>query len=243
MSTCFTSEGLASSVVGSLSEYGRLCLCPSLVGFLSECGWLYPHSVAWFLCSVVTRGHDADCWWFIHSVVGRYFPGCFSVALVSLFRCLAYVDAVPTYHLTRGALYQVALSFSGFVLDCSGHPLFGVGVWGAWEQPPRGALWVSDLVGHIVQTWPDSECSHTVQFLDCSDLNYHLFWHGMTLLVLMCRKTLISLALYMSSNLTHTSIYLIYPSDQLGNKSHVASGFLWCASFMIMWLSQSSVAL
>ncbi len=24
------------------------------------------------------------------------------------------------------------------------------------------------LVGHFVQTWPDSECSHTVQFFDCS---------------------------------------------------------------------------
>ncbi len=31
------------------------------------------------------------------------------------------------------------------------------------EQPPRGAPWVSGLVGHFVQTWPDSECSHTVQ--------------------------------------------------------------------------------
>ncbi len=60
------------------------------------------------------------------------------------------------------------------------------------EQPPRGPPWVSGLVGHFVQTWPDSESSHTVQCLDCSDLNwrcnrYHLFWHGMTLLVLMCR--------------------------------------------------------
>ncbi len=25
------------------------------------------------------------------------------------------------------------------------------------EQPPRGAPWVSGLVGHFVQTWPDSE--------------------------------------------------------------------------------------
>ncbi len=36
---------------------------------------------------------------------------------------------------------------------------------------PRGPPWVSGLVGHFVQTWPDSECSHTVQCLDCSDLN------------------------------------------------------------------------
>ncbi len=42
---------------------------------------------------------------------------------------------------------------------------------GRREQPPRGALWVSGLVGHFVETWPDSECSHTVQCLDCSDLN------------------------------------------------------------------------
>ncbi len=42
---------------------------------------------------------------------------------------------------------------------------------GGWrEQPPRGPPWVSGLVGHFVQTWPDSECSHTVQCLDCSDL-------------------------------------------------------------------------
>ncbi len=39
------------------------------------------------------------------------------------------------------------------------------GLWGAWEQPPRGTPWVSGLVGHFVLTWPDSECSHTVQFL------------------------------------------------------------------------------
>ncbi len=36
-----------------------------------------------------------------------------------------------------------------------------------------------------------ANCSHTVQYLDCSDLNwrcnhYHPFWHCMTLLVLMC---------------------------------------------------------
>ena len=65
------------------------------------------------------------CWRFIRTV-GRCFPGCFSVVLVSFFRCLAYVDAVPTYHLTRGALYQVASRFSGFVLDYSRHPFFGV---------------------------------------------------------------------------------------------------------------------
>ncbi len=46
--------------------------------------------------------------------------------------------------------------------------------WGAWEQPPRGAPWVSGLVAHFVQTWPDSECSHTVQFLGCSELNWRL---------------------------------------------------------------------
>ncbi len=42
---------------------------------------------------------------------------------------------------------------------------------GCREQPPRGAPWVSGLVGHFVQTCPDSECSHKVQCLDCSHLN------------------------------------------------------------------------
>ncbi len=70
--------------------------------------------------------------------------------------------------------------------------VFPTAGWGCRELPPCGAPWVSGLVGHCVQTWPDSECSHTLQYLDCSDLNwhcnhYHLFWHGMTLLVLMCR--------------------------------------------------------
>ncbi len=36
---------------------------------------------------------------------------------------------------------------------------------------PHGATWVSGL-GHFVQTWPDSECSHTVQFLDCSTTTF-----------------------------------------------------------------------
>ncbi len=43
-------------------------------------------------------------------------------------------------------------------------------VTGCREQPPRGAPWVSGLVGHFVPTWPDSECSHTVQFLDSAVL-------------------------------------------------------------------------
>ncbi len=41
---------------------------------------------------------------------------------------------------------------------------------GCREQPPRGAPWVSGLVEYFVQTWPDSECSQTVQCLDCSEL-------------------------------------------------------------------------
>ncbi len=48
------------------------------------------------------------------------------------------------------------------------------------EQPPRGypwVPWVSGLVvGRLVQTWPDSECSHTVQFLvqfsDCKTITF-----------------------------------------------------------------------
>ena len=39
-------------------------------------------------------------------------------------------------------------------------------VGGCREQTPRGAPWVSGFVGHFVQTWPDSEYSHTVQCLD-----------------------------------------------------------------------------
>ncbi len=54
--------------------------------------------------------------------------------------------------------------------DVLGSDHYSVGE-GCREQPPRGAPWESGLVGHFVQTWPDSECSHTVQFLDCSDLN------------------------------------------------------------------------
>ncbi len=41
---------------------------------------------------------------------------------------------------------------------------------------------VSGLVGHFVQTWPDSECSHTVQFLDSAVLgpwNRDIFSSGL----------------------------------------------------------------
>ncbi len=41
---------------------------------------------------------------------------------------------------------------------------------GVQTAASRGAPWVSVLVGHFVQTWPDSECSHTVQFLDSAIL-------------------------------------------------------------------------
>ncbi len=53
---------------------------------------------------------------------------------------------------------------------------------GCREQPPRGAPWVSGLVRHFVQTWPDSECSHTactVQLLDSAVLrlkNHNIFF-------------------------------------------------------------------
>ncbi len=40
-------------------------------------------------------------------------------------------------------------------------------------------LSVSGLVGHFVQTWPDSECSHTVQFLDSAVLRT-FFSSGLT---------------------------------------------------------------
>ncbi len=45
---------------------------------------------------------------------------------------------------------------------------------GCREQPPRGAPWVSGLVGHFVQTWLDNECSHTVQFSDCRAITLFL---------------------------------------------------------------------
>ncbi len=43
--------------------------------------------------------------------------------------------------------------------------------------------WVSGLVGHFVQTWPDSELLFSQCSAYCSDLNwrcnrYHLFWQG-----------------------------------------------------------------
>ncbi len=89
------------------------------------------------------------------------------------------ISIAPCSSLTSKWHCHIILHWSVVILGCR-------------EQPPRGAPWVSGLVGYFVQNWPDSECSHTVQCLDCSDLNwrcnhYHLFWHGMTLLVLMCR--------------------------------------------------------
>ncbi len=63
---------------------------------------------------------------------------------------------------------------------------------GAWEQPPRGAPGYQVLSDILFRLGLIANWSHTVQYLDCSDLNrrcnhYHLFWHCMTLLVLMCR--------------------------------------------------------
>ncbi len=63
---------------------------------------------------------------------------------------------------------------------------------GAWEQPPRGAPGYQVLSDILFRFGLIANCSHTVQCLDFSNLNwrcnrYHLFWHGMTLLVLMCR--------------------------------------------------------
>ncbi len=63
---------------------------------------------------------------------------------------------------------------------------------GAWEQPPRGAPGYQVLSDILFRLGLIVNCSHTVWYLDCSDLNwrcnhYHLFWHCMTYLVLMCR--------------------------------------------------------
>ncbi len=75
---------------------------------------------------------------------------------------------------------------------------------------PWRTLGISGLIRHFVQTWPNSECSHTVQFLaqfsDCRTMTFFLVGSvissssssGLTcfgtvwpFLVLMCRKTLI----------------------------------------------------
>ncbi len=64
--------------------------------------------------------------------------------------------------------------------------------WGAWEQPARGAPGYQVLSDILFRLGLIANCSHTVQYFDCSHLNwrwnhYHLFWHCMTLLVLMWR--------------------------------------------------------
>ncbi len=51
---------------------------------------------------------------------------------------------------------------------------------GAWEQPPRGAPGYQVSSDILFRLGLIANCSHTVQYLDCSDLNwrcnrYHLF--------------------------------------------------------------------
>ncbi len=84
------------------------------------------------------------------------------------------------------------------------------GLLGAWEQPPRGAPGYQILSDILFRLGLIANCSHTVQYLDCSDLNwrcnhYHLFWHCMTLLVLVCRKTVIPPPPPMASSRTFLS--------------------------------------
>ena len=72
------------------------------------------------------------------------------------------------YLLSHGLSLFASLLSVGFLSGFTTRGVQGVsnGAQGCRERPPRGAPWVSGLVGHFVQTWPDSECSHTVQFLD-----------------------------------------------------------------------------
>ncbi len=76
------------------------------------------------------------------------------------------MDSYPFFHFTPGTLLVTLIYLAKYAAQA---PSTVTG--GCREQPPRGTPWVSGLVGHFVQTWPDSKCSHTVQCLDCSDLN------------------------------------------------------------------------
>ncbi len=76
------------------------------------------------------------------------------------------------------------------IVHCSNDRTHSVA--GVWEQPPRGAPGYQVLSDILFRLDLIANCSHTVQYLDCSDLNWrcnhcHVFWHCMTLLVLMCR--------------------------------------------------------
>ncbi len=111
-----------------------------------------------------------------------WLPGFFQESIIRF--VLRY--STTAFMAQDNVIGTVAIPFFHLIGNC------GTLVLLSWEQPPRGVPWVSGLVRHFVQTWSDSECSHTVQFLDCSDWNwccnhYYPFWHCMTLLVLMCR--------------------------------------------------------
>ncbi len=76
---------------------------------------------------------------------------------------------VPVHATSANLFVLVEYDFHHLSVTCG--RVYFIYFMGCREQPPRGAPWVLGLVGHFVQTWPDSECSHTVQCLDCKDLN------------------------------------------------------------------------
>ncbi len=86
--------------------------------------------------------------------------------LVTLSLCFYLPRLVPERIINQStSLYNICSCICPASLTSWLHPLGG-----CREQPPGGAPWVSGLVGHFVQTWPDSECSHTVQFLESAVL-------------------------------------------------------------------------
>ncbi len=54
-----------------------------------------------------------------------------------------------------------------YILRTAGHRATQTKVWNTADCRAKRTKRVSGLVGYFVQTWPDSKCSHTVQFLDC----------------------------------------------------------------------------
>ncbi len=91
------------------------------------------------------------------------------------------------------------------------------------EQPPRGALWVSGLVGQFVQTWPDSECSRTVQCSDCSDLNWRLELTLQSLPPLLARYDPFGVDVPLNFDNTHS--HRLFRQKKIGRKLKVV--FKW----------------
>ncbi len=148
-----------------------------------------------------------SCMWCIHRVIG--FQGS-EALLISHHFCLYLTPfgdgacgRMP--HLDCQLLVKVVAGVAWIVK-------------GAWEQPPRGAPWVSGLVAHFVQTWPDSEYSHTVQFLDCS------YWIEVAIIIT-CFGTVwpfwcwcaVKLWYHHHAWIVHASIWVAESDEQAGN--------------------------